>query len=307
MTLDDVRDRDDLDGDSRDTAVDEAISLQARSGSIFWRPGVRRILYTALAFALLYAGIKVAGGFTDAYHQLDGANLWWLLPAFVAVVIRFAVLGIQLSLLRGPSTLPERPLAMRIALVAFGLGGMMPASPAEGFALSTAVLRKRGMTSRQSWLMLASSQWMTFWALIIVFAVDRVAASAAGELHHRQWWSAVITSTILLAASAGVAWLLRRPATIRIVGSVTRWLPGRKTRTSAERADAAAALYSDIQRTLGDRRNRVMVTLLACLARLADGAILWCMLQAVHAHVPFGVAVVAYVVAMVVAWVPLLP
>ena len=104
-----------------------------------------------------------------------------------------------------------------------------------------------------------------------------------------------------------IAWLLTRPRTIRVITSATRWLPGRSHQTPTERSDAAAMLYSDIRATLGSRRNRVKVTGLSCLGRLADGAILWCTLMAVHAHVPFGVAVVAYVVAMVVAWVPLLP
>ncbi len=309
MSLPDVRDPElgDIDESDLNAMLGAAGVATKRHGHRFWRPAVQRVLYVGLALALVYAGVKVAGGFTDALHQLDGVNPWWFVPALVAVTLRFVVLGAQLRLLRGTSELPDTRLGIRIALVAFGLGGVMPASPAEGFALSTVAMRKRGVTTRQSWLMLASSQWMTFWALIIVFAVDRVVATAAGELHHRHPWKAVITSSVLLALSAGIAWLLTRPRTIRVITSATRWLPGRSNQTPAERSEAAATLYADIQATLGSRTNRVKVTGLSCLSRLADGAILWCTLMAVHAHIPFGVAVVAYVVAMVVAWVPLLP
>ncbi len=267
----------------------------------------RTILYLALAAALVYAGVSAAGGFSDAFDHLHHISTWWLVPAAAAVTIRFGLLGMQLRFLRGDAAAPSVGVGIGVGLIAFGLGGLMPASPAEGFTLASGVLHRRGMSRRQAWLMLVSSQWVQFWALIVVFAIDRLVATAVGEVHHRHPWRTVATSAILLAVTAAAAWLVRRPSTARRLAGLTRWLPNQKRKSAVERAEDAVALHAEIRQTMGNRSNRFLVTFVSALCWIADAAVLWCMLAAVHAKISFELAIIGYVAAIVVSWVPLLP
>jgi uncharacterized protein (TIRG00374 family) len=267
----------------------------------------RRFMFVVLVVAGFYAAVTAAGDLTDAYGLLQHISIWWLGFAVVAVGFRFVVLGAQLSRLRGTAEVPGKRLGIGIALVAFGLGDLMPASPAEGFALSSAALRRRGMTPRQAWLMLASSQWVQFWALIMVFAVDRVVVAVSGELHRHHPWHVLVGSAILLAITAIAARMMRSPTTARRLSVLTRWLPSQHDKSAAQRSDDAVALHRDFHHTLGSPRNRLAVATLAALCLLADATVLWCMLAAVHARVSFEIAIIAYVVAEIATWVPLLP
>lgn len=268
----------------------------------------RQALYIALAVAFVYAGVSVAGGVSDAFDKMRHVSLWWFVPAIAAVGLRFVFLGAQLRYLRGAAHVPGIRLGITVALVAFGLGGLMPASPAEGFTLSSVALRQRGMTQRQAWLMLVSSQWAQFWALITVFALDRVAVAATGEIHRRHPWRIVMVSIALLAISAGASWVIRRPGSARRISTLGRWIPGQQRHQSElQRAEAATTLHAEIRLALGNRRNRLRVSVLSALCWVADALALWCMLAAVGARVSIEVAVIAYVVATVVAWAPFVP
>jgi hypothetical protein len=219
----------------------------------------RRFMFVVLVVAGFYAAVTAAGDLTDAYGLLQHISIWWLGFAVVAVGFRFVVLGAQLSRLRGTAEVPGKRLGIGIALVAFGLGDLMPASPAEGFALSSAALRRRGMTPRQAWLMLASSQWVQFWALIMVFAVDRVVVAVSGELHRHHPWHVLVGSAILLAITAIAARMMRSPTTARRLSVLTRWLPSQHDKSAAQRSDDAVALHRDFHHTLGSPRNRLAV------------------------------------------------
>ncbi|MDQ1458626.1 MAG: Lysylphosphatidylglycerol synthase region [Actinomycetota bacterium] len=279
----------------------------ATSKGVHRRARWRLLLYAVLVIAGLSAAATAAGDFSDAYDLLRHISVRWLGLAIVVVSFRFVFLGAQLRRLRGTAEVPDRRLGIGIALVAFGLGDLMPASPAEGFALSSAALRRRGMTPRQIWLMLGTSQWVQFWALIMVFAADRVVVAANGELHRHHAWLVVIGSALAFAITAIASRLMRSPATARRLSVLTSWLPSQHEKTAAQRADTAVALQRDFRQNLGTRRNRVVVTALAALSLLADATALWCMLTAVHAGVSFEIAIMALVVAEVAAWVPLLP
>jgi uncharacterized protein (TIRG00374 family) len=288
------------DGDGSDPD-DESISRNR--AQLRWRP----VVYVLLTAAGGYAAVSAAGTFSDAYELLQHISMWWLIAAVAAVALRFVLLGSQLKRLRGSAHVPDRVVGTGIAFIAFGLGDLMPASPAEGFALSTAALHRRGMPSRQAWLMLVTSQWVQFWALMIVFAVDRVAVAATGELHRHHLGHVLIGSVVLLAFTAAASTAMRSPAFARGLAVLTRWLPSQRHKTQTQRAVAATALHEEFHKTLGSPRNRLAVTTLAALWWLADATVLWCMLAAVHAHISIEVAIIAYTVAEATTWVPLLP
>jgi|GEM_PF-1735613 conserved hypothetical protein len=296
-------------GNGRLTAVttSTAPTLEPSSGL---EPPTRRtrrltaLAYVGLVLALVYAGATMAGGVSDAFDQIRHVSLWWVAPA---VALRFLLLGAQLRRLRGPWATSSWHLGTPIALIAFGLGAVMPAAPAEGFTLAVVELRRRSMPARAVWLMLATSQWMQFWALVIVFAVDRVVVAAAGQIHHRHPARMVLGSVVLLALCAGAFWIIRRPSTGRRLSALTRVLSKQRKKSSGERAADAAILHGEIGHTLGSRRNRLAVTAVSVGATVADAAAIFFMLRSVHADITFEIAIIVYVAAMVVAWVPLLP
>jgi uncharacterized protein (TIRG00374 family) len=238
---------------------------------------------------------------------LQRISIWWLIAAVAAVAVRFGLLGSQLKRLRGSAQVPDRVLGTGIALIAFGLGDLMPASPAEGYALSTAALHRRGMPTRQAWLMLVASQWVQFWALIIVFAVDRVVIAATGEIHRHHLGHILIGSAVLVAITTAATTAMRSRVFARGLAALTRLLPSERHKTPTRCAAAATELHEDFHKTLGSPRNRLAVTTLAALWWLADATVLWCMLAAVHAHISIEVAIIVYAVAEATTWVPLLP
>ena len=271
----------------------------------------RRILvwiaYLGLALGLVYAGVTIAGGVSDATDKIRHLNPWWIVPGIACVAVRFLLLGLQLRLLRGTSATPELRLGTGIASIAFGLGAVMPAAPAEGFALSNVELSRRGMSTRGAWLMLAASQWMQFWALVVVFSVDRIAAAAAGEVRRRQPTRIAISSLILLAVVTGAFWIVRRPGFGRRISGLGRFLPNERRKSRSQRETDGDALHADIQTTLGSSRRRLAVIVVSASCIVADAAVLWSVLHSVGANVAFEIAVIAYVAATVIAWVPFIP
>src|ERR1700694_5807585 len=142
---------------------------------------VRFGLGLVVAALLIYAVCPAAAGVSDAIQQLRETELIWLLPALGAEALSYAFFGLQVRRLRGPDSELPWSLGILIALVAFGLGQLLPASPAEGMVMSVAELRHRGMTTRQAGLLLVLAEWTSFWALVLVFAFDRLVVGAAGE------------------------------------------------------------------------------------------------------------------------------
>ena len=255
----------------------------------------------------MYAAVTAAGGLSDAYQVLRHAAAWWIVPAVAAVTLRFTFIGVQLRLLRGRGDCPSTRLALGISLITFGLGGILPASPAEGITISIVELKRRGMPPRQSGLMLVASQWIQFWTLIIIFAVDRVVVVASGEFHRRRPERVVVFSIVLLAVVAAVINLSRRESVGRRVALATRWFPGQRRKTRERLEAEGVALQHDLVTCFGSPLNRLLVSVLTVAAWLLDAAVLRSMLRSVHGAVSYEVAVLAYSVAIAVGWVPLLP
>ncbi len=265
------------------------------------------VLYIGLGLGLLYAGTVVVGGVSDAIDQIRHLDAWWLAPGLGAVGLRFVLLGVQLRRLRGEGQVPNTRLAVGVAFLAFGLGAQLPAAPAEGFVLSTNELHRRGMASRSAWLMLAASQWLQFWTLIAVFGADRIIVASSGELRHRDPVGIGISSVVLFASCAAAFWVVRRPGFVRRLTAVSRLLPKQRHKTHAELEADGGVLHEAIEDALGNRRNRFAAITLTGASLVADAFVFWCMLIAVRADVSFEVAVLAYVAATAVAWVPFIP
>jgi uncharacterized protein (TIRG00374 family) len=260
-----------------------------------------------VAALLIYAVVAAAGGVSDAIQQLQQTDVIWLLPALGAEALSYAFFGLQLRRLRGPESALPWSLGILIALVAFGLGNLLPASPAEGMMMSVSELRSRGMTTRQASLLLVLAEWTSFWALVLVFAVDRLVVGAAGELTGQGIASIVGGSLALVIITAGAIALSRRRSAAERLALLLRWLPRRRTKSRIQLRAEAGAWHNDMQELLGPNRNRPVIALVAAGGWIADAACLWMALTAAGAHVGLEIVLLAYCVATVVAFLPLLP
>lgn len=215
------------------------------------------------------------------------------------------LLGGQLRRLSGHQV--SLPLGIGVSLVTYGLETVLPAAPAEGMAMSIVELRRRSVEVKASGLMLAASQWIQFWMLIIVFAVDRVAATLLGEVHRHQEVRAVLGSLLILGIVAVFIALARRPWVATRIALWSRWLPGQRRKSRDELAAAGVRWQRELLAAMGSPSNRVVIGLLTAGAWLAGAVVFWCALRTVHASLPFGLAVIAYCIAIFVSWVPFLP
>ena len=265
----------------------------------------RAALGFLVAAALIYAAIQATGGLGDAWAQLRHSQPIWLAPALVAIIVRYVLIGGQLRRLSGHQV--SLRLGIGVSLVTYGLGSVLPAAPAEGMAMSIVELRRRSVEVKVSGLMLAASQWIQFWMLIIVFAIDRVAATLLGEVHRHQEVRAVLGSLLILGIVAMFIMLARRPWVAARIALWSRWLPGQRRKSRDELAADGVRWQRELLEAMGSPSNRVVIGLLTAGAWLADAVVFWCALRTVHASLPFGLAVIAYCIAIFVSWVPFLP
>ena len=135
------------------------------------RTWLRYALTLVVAGLLVYAVVVASGGLRDALRQLRHASPIWLLPALALETTAYAAAGWLLWLLRGENDSLSWGTTTRIALVRWGLGSLLPASPTEGIALSVSELGRRGATRQRAVAMLFVAGWCQFWALVLTAAM----------------------------------------------------------------------------------------------------------------------------------------
>jgi uncharacterized protein (TIRG00374 family) len=260
-----------------------------------------------IAGLLVYAILVASGGLRDAADQLRRASLAWLAPALVLEMSCYALCGLILRMLRGDNHSLRWGTTVRVALVTWGLGSLLPASPAEGILMSVAELRRRGVDRQSSLTILFVAGWFQFWALVLTAAV---AATLVGLVIDRDAVDAarlVIGAVVLIAITVSVASLARRPNTAELVSVATWWLPRQRKRTRDELRAAGADTHARLSRLLGRPAHRARIGLAAAGYWITDAGCLWASLHAVHAHIEFSVVILAYGAGTVASWVPLLP
>jgi uncharacterized protein (TIRG00374 family) len=263
-------------------------------------------LALVVAGLLVYAVVLASGGLRDAAQQLRHATQVWLVPALVLEMCSYALAGSLLRMLRGDNALGW-VTTVRVALVMWGLGSLLPASPAEGIALSVSELGRRGIGRQHAITMLLVAGWFQFWALVFTAAAGSALVAAIGHVDPDDATRLVVVAALLTVVVVTVWAITRRPITGKLVAEAMWRLPHRRKRTREEMRAAGVDEYARVVRLLGRPLHRVGIATAATGWWITDAGCLWVALHAAHAHVGFSLVILAYVAGTVASWVPLLP
>ncbi len=265
------------------------------------------MLTFVVAGLLVYAVVVASGGIRDAIHQLRLATPAWLAPAIVLEICSYSAAGWLLWLLRAGDDALRWGTTVRIALVMWGLGSLLPAAPAEGIALSVSELGRRGVGRQGAITMLLVAGWCQFWALALTAAVASGLVDAVGHPDPDDATRLVVVAAVLVAATAIVVTLVRRPVIGKLAADAMWLLPRRRTMTRDELRAAGIGEHARLMALFGRTNQRAAIVVASTAWWLADAGALWIALHAVHADADFGLVVLAYVAGTVASWVPLLP
>jgi uncharacterized membrane protein YbhN (UPF0104 family) len=260
-----------------------------------------------IAGLLVYAVVVASGGLRDAAHELRHATLGWLAPALVLEMCSYCLTGLMLYMLQADHAVLGWLTTVRVALVVWGLGSLLPASPAEGIVLTVGELRRRGVDRQHALTMLFVAGWFQFWALVLTGAVAAALVGSVADPDPVDATRLVVAAVVLTAVAATVVSLARRPITGTLVADAIWWLPHHRKMTRDQLRAAGADAHHRLVGLLGRRVHRVGIGLVGAGTWMTDAACLWIALRAAHAHVGFSVVILAYVAGTVASWVPLLP
>ncbi len=271
------------------------------------RQWVRYLLALLVGGLLVYAAVVASGGLRDAIHQLRHVSLVWLVPALALEISCYVAAGWLLWLLRADNDSLGWGTSVRIALVMWGLGSLLPASPAEGIALSVSELGRRGVGRQGAVTMLLVAGWCQFWALALTAAVASGVVDLVGHPDPDDATRLLVIAAVLIGLTAIVVTLVRRPVIGKLVADAMWLLPRRRTTTRAEMRAAGIGEQARLVALFGRPTKRVAIVTASTVWWLADAGGLWIALHATHADADFGLVVLAYVAGTVASWVPLLP
>ena len=256
----------------------------------------------------IWVVLSSAGGLGDALDAVRRMRPGFVVLAVGFAVIRLVLFGLQLLWL-GRRTGPMGLLtALGLSLVVYGFGAVTPAAPAEGMAIASRELRRRGRTKRQARLTVGFSEWFAQRTFYAVAALDLILVIALGHLSLVDSWPFMIVAIVVIVAIAGTAVAARRPASAAwIMGKLAAIRIRRPQPTPDVRRQSAGAWHAEAMAVIGSPGNRVRLALISTFAVLADAATLWATCHAAGFHIHPELAVLARTVGTIASWIPLLP
>lgn len=269
-------------------------------------------LGAAIGVAIVYTVVFSASGFADAVSSLAAARLGWAVVGVACESASFLLLGLLVHRLVGAEAGVSRRTTVGVGLVLSGLGNVLPAAPAEGLALASAELHRRGVHTRRVRLALAFSEWYTTRAAFALVALNAVVIAAIVQFRvggglARPWLFGLPAAGVL-AVLALTAWLASRRESAEwvavVAGRLRFWKPAPP---KDDLRAAGATWWSDAQQVLGNRRNRMAVVLVASASIACDALCFGFALWAVGIHLRPSQFLLVYGAAMVASLVPLLP
>ena len=130
-----------------------------------------------------------------------------------------------------------------------------------------------------------------------------------GVAPHTAIGTDLLYASLTKAFGVGVHSLKRRVdwQVFRRLALATKWVPGQRRKSRDELMAEGVTIQHELVTSFGPVPNRLAVGLLTLSAIVLDATVMWCALAATYGPITFEVVVLAYTVAMVVTWVPLLP
>jgi uncharacterized membrane protein YbhN (UPF0104 family) len=266
----------------------------------------------AIGAGIAYTAVFSASSFADALDSLAEARFGWAAVGVACEAASFLLLGLLVHRLLGAEAGVSRRATVGVGLVLTGLGNVLPAAPAEGLALASGELHRRGVQTRRVRLALAFSEWYTTRAAFALVAINAVVIAAIVQFRAGAGLARLgffgLAGAGVLGVLALTAWLASRRQTAEwiavAIGRLRFWKPAPSR--DVLRA-AGAAWWSDAQEVLGNRRNRITVVLVAAASIACDALCFGFALWAVGVHPRPGELLLVYGAAMIASLVPLLP
>jgi uncharacterized protein (TIRG00374 family) len=266
---------------------------------------MRRAVTVACVLLLGIAILTTRSTLAEALRALRHAEAGWIVGALVCEVLVYVALAFLLHrLLRRVGEL-SGGTCFALALVVYGLGGIMPAAPAEGITVATSEMSRRGVPAARGAGALIVSVWVRYLLLAVVFAVDLAIAVGNGRRLGLDVPAVVGVSVAILVIVAGAIavarsrWFAHTAAAL--LERVARRARSVETRVSGD------ALRATLATVLGTRVDQAMAGAWAALSWLADAACLAFCLRALGGTLSFDGVLVAYVAGQAAALFPLLP
>lgn len=249
----------------------EPVSGQPRGR---WSRAITFVLGAVVAVGALLAVLSSSGGVDGVLTALEHVSPGWALAAVVATIGGYALLAVHMRRLAAGRISAWQ--AARADLLLFGLGNVLPGSPAPGALLAAAELRRDGVSPRRTRFVLAFTMWFNVRTLMGIGAIAFLVAFARQHPGAREaglWWLAAVGLILALATSAALA---ARPTTAEHTAQLFARLRVTRPRPPPDVMRAGAdAWHAEAKATVGSRRNRVVLVVLAAGSWLADATCLW--------------------------------
>jgi uncharacterized protein (TIRG00374 family) len=265
------------------------------------------VALTILAGAVMVS-VGFAGLFDDAWDVMLAMNWWWLAVALGCEVVAYGWRALHVRYVVRAGGQARRAAPIRTALVLFGLGSVLPAAPLEGFAMTTAALRRRRVDTRRIAVLLGFSQWFSLRGLLALASVDALVAVSLSHMPDTFVPLAVGGSVAILAMLAATNWLALQQRVAELVGLVTlRVRHWGNAPHPAERRARGAAWHAAAMKVAGRRFDRLVLVGTCVAAWMFDGLCLYFALRATGADVDLDVLLLAFAVGNLASMIPLLP
>ena len=170
----------------------------------------------------------------------------------------------------------------------WGLGGLLPASPTEGVALSVSELGRRGVARQRAITMLLVAGWCQFWALVLTAATASAVVDAVGHPDPDDANRLLVGAAVLVVVTVIVVMLVRQPVISKLVADAMWLLPHRRKMTRDEMRAAGIGEQARLIALFGRPAHRVAIAAASTGWWIADAGGLWIALHAAHAYVDFG-------------------
>ncbi len=280
-------------------------------------PGIRaRVSRGALLRAVLLVGLLVialiaiqglAGDVPAALDALATADPRWLAAALVAELLSYLLIAATFHRLTGPGDRVGAWLSVRTAFVTFGLGNILPGSPAPGITLAAVDLRKRGLPARKTTLAMGWTGWFLIRGFLAVAAAAAILAAARNHVPESHEAVVLGVASFVLALLLLTAMFALHPRVIETVASKAARLRWKDALDDEEARVIGQHWHSDALQALNSNFNRQTLAAAAVAAWLADALCLRFALLAVGIDIDLDIVLLGYVAAILASCVPFLP